>query len=440
MNFLDNILPSFLGGGKSRPTQVVAASASEDGMEARGMMPSTTMQVQDLNSVLTTSLTGSAALKVSAVYACMKVICDTIASVSRNYYDTNPVKDTRSKNKNNPTLPLLDRVNEYLSFSDFIYIYLKQKWIYGNSYWIISRDKFGTAIELHFRQNGQIRPYIENNELWYFDSVTGRSYDPLDILHFKDLTSSTNPYLGKSRIDEFASTIGKMKATDDLQNKVSSSGLSIGGLLLYDKEAQLDDAQVARMEANFNKNHAGVKNAGKWGFLNGISQVVQMNAVMTLSDAQILGMMGMAIEDICRMMSVPPSKIAHLVKATYNNVEHLAIDYVQSAILPEVTQFENEWDYKILGQYPNTRVKLELDSLMRADSVKSMEMIVKAVSFGILNRTEARAFLNRNPYPGSDKFLIQSNNLSTIDNNGNIEVPVINSKSPSPNKPQDGKE
>jgi HK97 family phage portal protein len=370
------------------------------------------LSINDLAQVIPTSINGNGSLQVAAVYASMKVITDTVASVARNLYESKG--ESRYKSTNNPTLPLLDRINPYLSFADFVYVFLKEKWIKGNSYWRIERDYYGTATVIHYRMQGGIIPYVDNNELFYYDTVTKEVLDPMDVLHFKDLTCTTNPYVGKSRIDNFAKSIGKLQATDDLQNKFSTSGANLGGVVVYPADTNIDDDDILRQEKNFHKNHGGTSNAGKWSFFSGGPDVKQFNTSMTFSDAQVIAMQHMSIEDICRMMSVPPMKIAHLVKATYNNIEHLNLDFMQGAILPEVTQLENEWDYKILGQYKNTRLKLEIDSLLRADTMSTIRAIKEAISTGLMSPNEGRALLNRNPVPGGDVHFFPANNMAPL--------------------------
>jgi HK97 family phage portal protein len=386
--------------------------------QKRNLVPSN-VTMYEMATYLSTSVTGQQCTQVAAMYAAMKVICDTIACLSRNYYDS--VGEARKKNTDNPSLILIDRVNEYIDWPTFINVALRQKWIDGDSIWIIERDRFEDAIKLHYRRKGQVIIVVKDDDLYYYDTISKQSFDPIDVFHLKDVTTHLNPYKGQSRIDNFSKTLGKMQATDELQNKFSTNGAQLGGLVIYPHDTVVDDAVLMRQEQNFIRNHVGKNNQGKWAFFQGGPSVTQLQASMTFSQAQLIEMQQMTIEDVCRIMSVPPMKIAHLAKATYNNIEHLGIDFMQGAILPEVTAFESEWDYKILGQYPPTRLKIEIDSLLRSDTLATMQAIQIAISSGLLNVNEGRALINRPPVAGGDINLYPSNNLSPLADAGKLK-------------------
>jgi phage portal protein BeeE len=74
------------------------------------------------------------------------------------------------------------------------------------------------------------------------------------------------------------------------------------------------------------------------------------------------------IEEICRWFGVPPHKIAHLLRATFSNIEHQSIEVVQDSVLPWVRRLEDEADYKLFGQNrQGLYTKIELRGLLRGD-------------------------------------------------------------------------
>lgn len=371
--------------------------------------------VAELSKIHPTIITPENALQVAAVYGCIKVIKDTFVALSRNYYDKKG--EDRIKVLNDPTLPLLKMPGKQIPWSAFIQIGLDQKFIYGNSVWVIERDQYGTAIALHFRKNGEIIPRYYNGDFWVSDRVTGRELDVRDIFHFKDLNGST-PYWGASRLEMHGKTIGKIAATDDLQNRLATSGLQLGGVVSYPKDVEVDEAVLLRQEQNFHRNHQGKENAGKYAFFQGGPTVTQFQPAMTLSDAQVIQATHLSIEDICRIFHMPPTKIYHLIKPSFNSYEHLQIDFMSGAILPDAKAFEEEWNWKILNMSPTREMKFELDSLLRADTMATIQSLKEAISTGLLSINEGRALLNRNAINNGDKHFYPSNNLTPLEDLG----------------------
>lgn len=378
----------------------------------------TSMTFDQLMSVLPTEITGEGSLSVAAVYACIKVISDTMSTMNRNHYKhMGPHRENDLKHKYNH---LLEMPAKNLPWSAFMKVVYNQKFIDGNSKWIIERDRNLNVVLLHYRRKGEVLTYYNNEDLWYYDTITGQVLDPMNVFHIKDVPS-TIPWEGRSRLDFHGNTIGKIKAADDLQNKLSTSGLTLGGFVVYPKETDADDPAILAQEKNFHKNHQGRDRAGKWAFFGGGPQVTPVPPSMTLSDAQIIAATHLAIEDVCRMFSVPPHKIYHLIRSTFNNIEHLQIDYTSGAILPEVVAFEEEWNWKILNMDPVTGLKMEIDSLMRADSLATIRAISEGIKNSILTPNEGRALMNRNPKPGGDELLYPANNLSPLKNVNNVQ-------------------
>jgi hypothetical protein len=80
------------------------------------------------------------------------------------------------------------------------------------------------------------------------------------------------------------------------------------------------------------------------------------------------------VEEICRWFGVPPHKVMHLLRATFSNIEHQAIEVVVDCISPWVKRFEDEADFKLFGQNRrNLYTKMNMNALLRGDMKSRME-------------------------------------------------------------------
>jgi phage portal protein BeeE len=134
---------------------------------------------------------------------------------------------------------------------------------------------------------------------------------------------------------------------------------------------------------------------------------------MSLADAEYIASMNMSNEDICRIFGVPPFKVFHFNKMTYDNMEQMSTEFVQSSVMPDAIQLEQELNYKLFSPWQAKQryeIKFDLRSLMRADSTAQANWITKMVGVGGLTVNEVREMDDRNPVPGGDEAFIQANN------------------------------
>src|SRR5690606_20847924 len=89
---------------------------------------------------------------------------------------------------------------------------------------------------------------------------------------------------------------------------------------------------------------------------------------MPMTDAQFLENRKFQVTDIARWFRVPPHKLADLDRATFSNIEHQSLEFVQDTILPWAIRLEQEANAKLFGQNRmGFFTKLNLNALLRGD-------------------------------------------------------------------------
>ncbi|XUM25127.1 phage portal protein (plasmid) [Bradyrhizobium oligotrophicum S58] len=85
--------------------------------------------------------------------------------------------------------------------------------------------------------------------------------------------------------------------------------------------------------------------------------------------SQLIEVHQFLVEEICRWFGVPPHKVMHLLRATFTNIESQGIEVVVDSIAPWVKRWEDEADYKLLGQNrAKLYTKIDMRGLMRGDA------------------------------------------------------------------------
>ena len=110
---------------------------------------------------------------------------------------------------------------------------------------------------------------------------------------------------------------------------------------------------------------------------------------------------------------MPPHKVQHLKNATFSNIEHQSIEYVQDCLMPWGAKIENEFERKLLttAQLPSWYYSIDYSEILRGDSQSQAEYVSKLVTNGIFTPNEGRKYMFQNPIDGGDVTLVPLNLL-----------------------------
>lgn len=112
----------------------------------------------------------------------------------------------------------------------------------------------------------------------------------------------------------------------------------------------------------------------------------------------------------CRWFGVPPHKVMHLLRATFSNIEHQAIEVVVDSVSPWVKRFEDEADCKLFGQNrTNLYTKMNMRALMRGDNAGRAAFYKDMVGIGAYSPNRVLQLEDENTIgPDGDIHVMQS--------------------------------
>ena len=134
-----------------------------------------------------------------------------------------------------------------------------------------------------------------------------------------------------------------------------------------------------------------------------------MNSV----DAQFLESRKMSALEIAALFRVPPHMIGHLEDATFSNIEHQKLSFVQDCLMPIARRWEQELNVALLKQADQEEYYFEFlfDGLLRGDFKSRMDGYAVGRQWGIFSLNDIMEFENRPPIdgPGGDERLAPLN-------------------------------
>ncbi|WP_449236030.1 phage portal protein [Aggregatibacter kilianii] len=356
-------------------------------------------------------------LKLSAVWACVRLRSQTIASLPLHLKDS----DRKIASKHELYKIIHDAPNADMCSSEFWEAQIANLDLWGNAYSRINRIG-GRVVSLDILDPQYMRvKRSDSGEIVYIytkNNVDGGEYPESEILHFRGFT--LDGLVGLSPISYQAHVMGLQIDANNAASKAFKNNLKAGGFLKTgDRVLNSDQRKLMRDAlADFGK----PENAGKWMILEaGMEPANMSGAWINPHDAQLLESRYFGIEEICRAFGVPPQLVFSTDKSSSwaSSAEQINQNFLTYSLNPMLKRIEQTISRKLLK--PEERSKFypifSVEGLLRADSAGRASFYTALLQNGVMTRNEVRALENLPPVEGADQLTVQLN-LTSIDKIG----------------------
>jgi HK97 family phage portal protein len=362
------------------------------------------------------------ALTFSAFWACVRVISQTIAGLPWGVYQKTAAG--REELDGMVAWLLNNQPNPEMTAFSFREALMAHVLTWGNGYAEIVKDLAGRPSQLWLLAPDRVCPERnqETGELQYriTNGDGSQTFLPPDrILHIHGL--GFDGVMGYSPVRMAARALGVGIAQETFAQAFFANGAVFGAIVELPTKS-MSPQQIEDAEAGLNDKNRGPGKAFSTKVVPQGSKPHQMG--MPLQDAEFIAARKFSVVEMCRLMGVPPHKIADLDRSTNNNIEHQGIEFVTDAIVPWAVRLEQEVNVKLIGYRAQGRVytKLCVSGLMRGDSAARAEYFRTMVSIGAMSINEVRALEELNGIGAAgDAHLVQLNQTTLewlVDNPG----------------------
>jgi len=122
---------------------------------------------------------------------------------------------------------------------------------------------------------------------------------------------------------------------------------------------------------------------------------------------QLLELKRFSVEEIARILQLPPVFLQDLTHGTFSNTEQQDLHFVKHTIKRWIEQAEQEMNLKLFGRGSSQYVNFNIDGLLRGDFRTRMEAHATSIQNGIRTPNEVRELENLESKPEGDRLMIQ---------------------------------
>lgn len=352
---------------------------------------------------------GESAMRISTVYACVKVLSESVSTLPVHLYDMEG--DALVQKTTQLDRLVSAQANDNMTAAELWQYIVTSVCLHGNAYVYVTRTQKGRAVELLPIPATSVSVHIQNQNTVTYMVTVGEKPNTREIkmtskelLHFKSLT--LDGYTGLSPISYNNAVVGGMKANIDYQNQIFANSAVPRGVL--EVEGTLSDDAFQNLRESWQASHGGSNNGNRVALLE--SGVKFKPITMTPHDAQLLDTRKYTRSEIAGIFRVPGHMINDLEKATYSNIAHQGAEFYRYSLSPWLTMIEQRLNMTMAG--PNQCFKFDVSELIRGDIEAEVAAYSKLLEIGVLSPNEVRAKFGMNPRDGGDDYVSQSNNLT----------------------------
>ena len=362
----------------------------------------------------------STVLQLSAVWACARIIAETIATLPLGIYERTST-GRRAADSHPLTFLLSRQPNSKTTAAVFWEAMIVAMLLRGNG---MAEQVMlgGRRVALNFLFPGRlsITRDSKGKRRYRYTERDGTQREIPEELIFRIPGFTTDGDWGLSAIEYGAKVFGSALAATSAANGTFENGLSQTVAFKFPhllRKEQREEFRTTFAEI------AGAVNAGKPALLEGgmEAQTIGINP----KDAQLLESRGFSVEEICRWFRVPPFMVGHSEKATSwgTGIEQQMIGFLTFTLRPWLSRIEQAINKDLLSPVEQLRYYAEfsIEGLLRADSAGRATYLTQMVNNGLMTRDEGRKKENLPPKGGNADVLTVQTALIPIDQLGQTQ-------------------
>ncbi|WP_408997965.1 phage portal protein [Syntrophus buswellii] len=344
------------------------------------------------------NITESVALGIPAVYACIRVLSEAIASLPLLTYERFDNGDKDRARSFSLFRLLHDSPNPLMTSFELRELLVGHLCLRGNAYCFIERDQ-GEVVALWPLHPDKVTVELQGRELVYKHQADGqeKTYPMSDILHIRGL--SADGIIGYSPLTLLRDCFGYSKAVQEYSSSYFKNDASPGGILTTPNA--LSGQSQANLREAWTGGHAG---KGKHHKVAVLDNGLQWQSVgVSPQDSQLIESQKFSVVEIARVFRVPLNLVMDYERSTYANVTEQLRSFLTHTLQPWLTRIEQAMMKSLLTESEKEKFFIEhlTNGFLRADTKTRYESYKIAVESGFLTIDEVRQLENMNSLQNS---------------------------------------
>ncbi len=331
------------------------------------------------------SVTPDSALRLSAVWGCVRLLSDVISEL--------PVHVFRSGTRDEVDPPsVLVMPAAGTDLADWLWQHMVSYLTRGNVYGLIVDRQGLTArpAQIELLDAARVQPQVDVRTRAVIWRVDGQEIDPDNLWHRRAYPVPGQP-AGLSPVGYLAQSIGVGLAAEAygahyFRDAATPSGIITSTEVFTQEQADYFYERWTAMKRG-NRNIAVLGGNAKFDAIS-----------IAPEESQFLDTQKFTVAQVCRIFGVPPEMVASEAgqSLTYANVEQRDLSLLKYAVQPWLGRLERAMNTLVpRGQY----VKFNAGALLRTDLKSRYESYAIALDKGFLTIDEVRELEDRNPLP-----------------------------------------
>ena len=353
---------------------------------------------------------GAAPLNIAAVYRCVEVLSNSVATLPLLYLkERNGVFRTDTDARLHYLLAV--QPNENMGAFDFWAQVVRYMLLHGNAYIVPQYDAASMDISrLILCSPGSVAHDTSNDTYTVTDTVNGLTgtYTEDEIIHIKNYTRDGKHGLSTLAFARSAVEIAKTGDVETL-NRFANGG-NVRGIVSNDTSVrgfgEYQDNELKKTATDLDERfRTGAR-------IVSLPGQVQFSALsINSTDMQFLETRKFTVREICRFFNVPPQLVYDTTAENYKTAEMANVAFLSNSLNPILRKIEVELLRKLVpfALYGKRKIQFDRRSLYACDLDSKVKYQAQTIAAGIYTVNEWRKEENRQPVEGGDTVLISAN-------------------------------
>ncbi len=348
-------------------------------------------------------------LRNTAVLAAVRILSNSVAMLPLPVYKRLQPKG-KERAVDHPLYAVLqEQANPEMTAFELRRWLMQNVLLYGNGYAEIEWSGSGEVMALWPLVSAQMVVERRNGALTFKYTLPNGNTTVLPawrVLHLRGMTG--NGVVGFSVVRSLMNeAIGLGLATQEYGARFFGNGARPGIVLTH--PGTLSDKALINLRTSWANDHEGLSNAHRLRILEEGMKAETIS--VPPEEAQFLETRKFQVSEIARAFGVPPHLIGDMEGATFSNIEHQYMEFLQFSLGPWLKQIEQSIHAQLMRPEERRTYFVEhvRDAILQADTTTRYQAYATARQWGWMSVNDIRANENMNPVENGDEYLVPLN-------------------------------